>query len=153
MSFTSWLLPAAVFGIIIHALIKGVPVLDCFMEGAKDGFKTFLNLLPPLVGLILGVSLLGASGALDVIVWLLTPISKITGLPAEVLPLTLLSPVSGSGSLAMYESLLKTCGADSFAGKVASVIMGSSETTFYAVTVYYGAVGVKKHASQSPPLS
>lgn len=81
---------------------------------------------------------------------LMEPLSRITGLPREVMPLTILSPLSGSGSLTMFQQILRSCGPDSFAGRVASVMMGSSETTFYAVTVYYGAVGVKKRGIRSP---
>lgn len=144
MKFTDFILPAVMLFIICYGLFRGVRVMDCFIEGAKEGFTTFLGLLPSLTALITAVSVLKASGGLDVILWFISPIAKLTGIPAEVLPLVLLSPVSGSGSLTMYEALLKTAGPDSFAGRVASVIMGSSETTFYAVTVYYGAVGIKK---------
>lgn len=144
MKFTDFILPAVMLFIICYGLFKGVRVMDCFIEGAKEGFSTFLSLLPALVALITAVSVLKASGGLDVILWFINPVAKFTGIPAEVLPLVLLSPVSGSGSLTMYEALLKTAGPDSFAGRVASVIMGSSETTFYAVTVYYGAAGIKK---------
>ncbi len=144
MTFTDWILPLTAVFIIVYGLVKGTPVMDCFIEGAKEGFSTFLSILPALIALVAAVSVLKASGGLDVILWFMKPIASITGIPSDVLPLVLLSPVSGSGSLTMYEDLLKTAGPDSFSGRVASVIMGSTETTFYAVTVYYGAVGVKK---------
>lgn len=144
MTFTDWILPVTAVFIILYGLVKGAPVMDCFLDGAKEGFDTFLGILPSLIALIAAVSVLSASGGLDVILWFMKPVASITGIPPDVLPLVLLSPVSGSGSLTMYEALLKAAGPDSFSGRVASVIMGSTETTFYAVTVYYGAVGVKK---------
>ena len=143
-NFSAWILPVIVIFIILHGLAHGVKVFDCFFEGAKTGFDTFRSLLAPLVGLVMAVGMLRESGGLAVLMGLMEPLSRITGLPREVMPLTILSPLSGSGSLTMFQQILRSCGPDSFAGRVASVMMGSSETTFYAVTVYYGAVGVKK---------
>lgn len=139
-----FVLPAIAAGIVLYGVCRGVKVFDCFVEGAKSGVKTFVSLLPPLAGLLLGVTMLKASGALDVLTWLLGPVARATGIPAEVLPLAVLSPISGSGSLSMFETTLKTYGADTYIGRTASVMMGSSETTFYATTVYYGAVGITK---------
>ena len=140
----AWIMPIIVVSIIIFGLIKGVKDFDCFLEGARDGMKAIVSLLPSLVGLIVAVSLLRASGAVDIIVWLLSPVSKFLGIPKDIMPLALLCPVSGSGSLSMYESILKQSGIDTFTERVASVMMCSTETTFYAVTVYYGSIGVKK---------
>ncbi|HIT53113.1 MAG TPA: spore maturation protein [Candidatus Fimivicinus intestinavium] len=139
-----WVLPVIVVLIIGYGLLRGVKVFDCFLEGAKTGLETFRSLLPPLVGLVMAVGMLRESGGLAVLMGAMEPLSRMMGLPKEVMPLTVLSPLSGSGSITMFEQILKNCGPDSFAGRVASVMMGSSETTFYAVTVYYGAVGVKK---------
>ncbi|NLA76789.1 MAG: spore maturation protein [Clostridiales bacterium] len=141
---TELIMPLIAAGIVAFGLIKRVNVFDCFVEGAKNGITTVISILPPLVGLVLGVDMLRCSGALEVICKALSPIGRLTGIPKEVLPLAVLSPVSGSGSLSMFESILKTYGADSFIGRTASVMAGSTETTFYAVTVYYGAVGIKK---------
>ncbi len=143
-NFGMWILPIIVIFIIIHGLVHGVKVFDCFLEGAKTGFDTFRSLLAPLVGLVMAVSMLRESGGLEILMWLMDPLSRVMGLPREVMPLAILSPLSGSGSLTMFQQILKISGPDSFVGRVASVMMGSSETTFYAVTVYYGAVGVKK---------
>ena len=140
----AFIMPIIVVSIIVFGLIKGVKVFDCFLEGARDGMKAIVSLLPSLVGLIVAVSLLRASGAVNIIVWLLSPISKFLGIPKDIMPLALLCPVSGSGSLSMYESILKQGGIDTFTERVSSVMMCSTETTFYVVTVYYGAVGIKK---------
>ncbi len=143
-NYSSYIIPASLALIVLFGYIRDVKVFDCFLEGAKEGLQTAARLLPALMALVLAVSMLRASGGLDVIVKLLSPAARLTGIPEEVMPLTVLSPISGSGSLTMFESILKTYGADSFAGRVASVIMGSTETTFYAVTVYFGSVGIKK---------
>ncbi len=137
-------LPFVVVLIIIFGLFKGVKIFDCFMEGAKDGLKTVKNILPSIVGLLVAVSMLKASGGLDIIVKLLSPIANATGIPEEIMPLAVLNPISGGGALSLYEIILKQYGADSYLGRVASVMMGATETTFYAIAVYYGSVGIKK---------
>ena len=147
---SSFILPSVTALIVIFGLFKGVKVFDCFVKGAADGLKSAVQLLPPLMGLVLGVSMLRQSGALAVITRALEPIARFTGIPADVLPLTVLSPISGSGSLTMFEQILKNFGPDSPEGRIASVIMGSTETTFYAVTVYYGSVGIKKSGCTVP---
>lgn len=138
------MLPLITVIIISHGLIKKVKIFDCFVEGARDGIKTFVALLPPVTALIVGVGMLKSSGGLKLLTWLFAPLARFLGIPTQVIPLCLLSPVSGSGSLSMYETILEDYGVDSYAGRVASVIAGSTETTFYTTTVYYGAVGIKK---------
>ncbi|MFY9198511.1 MAG: nucleoside recognition domain-containing protein [Acutalibacteraceae bacterium] len=140
----AWVLPSMIFSIIVFGLFKGVNVFECFVDGAKGGMKTLVGIMPSLIGLILAVTMLRSSGALDILSWLMSPISKLTGIPDEVVPLAVLSPISGSGALSMYESMLNKYGVDNNIERVASIIMGSSETTFYAITLYYGAVDVKK---------
>ncbi len=142
--FTPYILPTIVVFIVLWGSFKGVKVFDCFIDGAKDGMKTVAKLLPPLMGLVLAVSMMRESGALEILVKALSPVAEFLGIPEEVMPLTVISPISGSGSLTVYESIMKTYGADSEAGRVASVIMGSTETTFYAITVYFGSVGINK---------
>ena len=147
---SSYILPAITAAIIIFGLTKGTKVFDCFLAGASKGLQSAIKLLPPLTGLVLGVTMLRQSGALEVITKILIPVAELTGIPVDVLPLTVLSPVSGSGSLTMFEQILKTHGPDSIEGRIASIIMGSTETTFYAVTVYYGSVGIKKSGCTIP---
>ena len=144
------MLPVITAVIVIFGLVKGLKVFDCFVTGAKKGFDSAVKLLPPLMGLVVGVTMLRQSGALGVITKMLMPLANLTGIPADVLPLTVLSPISGSGSLTMFEQILKNFGPDSPEGRIASVIMGSTETTFYAVTVYYGSVGIKKSGCTVP---
>lgn len=130
--------------IVLFGLIRKVEVFNVFLEGASDNLKVLLNLIPSLIGLITAVEMLKASGALDAATALLTPIAELLRIPAGTLPLCLLKPVSGGGTIAILNEILDTYGPDSLTGRIASVMCGSSETTFYTVTVYFGAVGIKK---------
>ena len=118
-------------------------IFDVFASGAKSGVELTLQILPTLVGLMVAISMLRASGAIDLLASWLSPILSLIGLPADVLPLTLLRPVSGSASLGIVTDIIKTNGPDSYAGRLASIMMGSTETTFYTVAVYYGCIGIK----------
>ena len=138
------MMPAFAAVIIIFGLIKRVPVFDCFLEGAKEGFLTLYRIAPTILGLVFAVGLLRSSGAIDVICTALSPVADAVGFPVEVVPMALLRPVSGGGSTALLISVFEDCGPDSFAGRVASVLAGSSETTFFAITMYFGSVGVKR---------
>ncbi len=140
---TDYILPVIVTIIIIFGAIKGLNVFDTFLDGAKSGFKTVLGITPALIGLIVAVNMLKSSGGLTVITDIISPISEFLGIPKEVTPLAILSPVSGSGAVTMFESILKDNHPDSFIGRVASVMMGSTETTFYAITLYYGSCNIK----------
>lgn len=139
-----FVVPVVVLLITAFGLFRRVPVFDAFVAGAKEGLRSSVSILPTLVGLIMGVSMLSASGALDLLSSLLASAAGALGLPPQVMPLALIKPVSGSGSTAVLTQLFRECGPDSFAGRVASVLAGSTETTFYAIAVYFGSVGVKK---------
>lgn len=133
-----------VFIIILAAgLYRRVDVFDTFVEGARTGISTVLRIMPTLVGLMVSIGVFRSSGALDILVHTLRPVAGFAGIPPEVLPLAILRPVSGSASLAMMTDIIKEYGADSAAGRIASTMMGSTETTFYTVTVYFGAIGIK----------
>lgn len=130
--------------VVIFGLIKRVPVFDIFLKGAKEGMLLLYNIAPTIMGLVFAVDLLRSSGAINVICDFVAPAADFLGFPKEIVPMMLLRPVSGSGSTALLTSLYKECGPDSFAGQVASVLAGSSETTFYAVAMYFGSIKVKK---------
>lgn len=130
--------------VIVFGLIKKVPVFDVFLKGAKEGIMLLYSIAPTIMGLVFAVDLLRSSGAIDAICSFIAPVSEFLGFPKEIVPLVLLRPVSGSGSTALLTSLFEDCGPDSFAGRVASVLAGSSETTFYAIAMYYGCIKVKK---------
>ena len=130
--------------VIFFGYVKKVPVFDAFVDGAKSGFATLLSIAPTLVGLVFAINMLNASGFFDVIGEIFKPLAEdVLGFPTEIMPMALLRPVSGGGSTALLTNILKNCGADSFAGMVASVLAGSTETTFYCVAVYFGSVGIK----------
>ena len=141
---SDYILPTIIVLIVLYGALKGVEVFNTFIDGAKSGFKTVYNIIPSLIALLLSINMLKASGGLDVLLSLLSPIGNFLGIPKDVIPLTILSPISGSGSLGVYESILNDFGPDSFIGRCASVMMGSTETTFYTLALYYGSIGVKK---------
>lgn len=141
---SDYILPTIVVLIVLYGGFKGVDVFNVFIDGAKSGFKTVFNIIPSLIALLLSINMLKASGGLDVLLSLLSPIGDFLGIPRDIIPLTILSPISGSGSLGVYEGILKDFGPDSFIGRCASVMMGSTETTFYTLALYYGSIGVKK---------
>ena len=139
-----WVAPAFIGLILAFGLLKRVQVFDAFVSGAREGLRSCVSILPPLIGLMMGITMLNASGALDIFSSFLSPVAHALGLPAEVLPLALIKPISGSGSTAILSQIFTTYGPDSWIGRVASVMSASTETTFYCIAVYYGAVGVKK---------
>ncbi len=142
MSADSFLIPSVLCAVTLFALFRHVDVFAVFVEGAKEGLSSSVSVVAPLVALMTCVGMLKASGALDFFTYALSPAAKLLGLPQEVLPLALIRPVSGSGALALYKSILESFGPDSYIGRVASVIQGSTETTIYTIAVYCGAVKV-----------
>lgn len=137
-------IPAFMGTIVVYGLIKRVNVYDCFIEGAKGGLESTVSILPSLIGLMVAIAMLRESGFIELIAKGMGKYLNYVGLTPEVLPLAMLRPVSGSASLAVVTDIFKTYGVDSVSGKIASVMMGSTETTFYTVAVYFGAVGIKK---------
>jgi len=140
----SLIMPVLAVTIILFGLVRRVPVFDAFLAGVREGAQTLLRIAPTILGLIFAVGLLKSSGAVTVIDRALAPVANAVGFPPEVVPMALLRPVSGSGSSALLMTVLQDYGPDSFAGRVASVLAGSSETTFFATTMYFGSIGVKK---------
>lgn len=127
----------------LYAYLKRVPVYESFVDGAKDGFSTAIGIIPHLVGMMVAISVFRASGALDFFVGWMTPLLESLRVPPEVLPLGILRPLTGTGSLAFTTDLIKTYGPDSMIGRIASTVQGSTDTTLYVLTVYFGAVGIK----------
>ena len=141
--FSIYVVPVIVLIIVIFGLYKKLPIFDLFLSGAKDGIKSTLSIAPAIIGLITAVTMLTASGAFDLLSNFLYPMTNFLKIPAEVVPLIFLRPVSGSGALALVDSIFGNVGPDSLAGRIVSILMSSTETTFYAITVYFGSVGVK----------
>ncbi len=130
------------------AALKKVKVYEVFVEGAKEGFSVALKIIPYLTAMLVAIGIFRASGAMDILVSLLAPVTSLIGMPPETLPMAIMRPLSGSASLGIMTELMKAHGPDSFIGILASTMYGSSETTFYVLAVYFGAVGIKntRHA-------
>lgn len=143
-NFSNYILPVFILLIIGFGVYKKIDVFGTFIDGAKRGFDVFLSILPSLTALFLAVQMLKSSQGIEIITKLLTPVANLLKIPPEALPMCILSPISGGGSLSVYESIISEYGPDSYIGRIASVMMGSTETTFYAITVYFGAVGIQK---------
>lgn len=141
---STYAIPFILVSIPLYGLIKKVDVYGTFAEGAKDGVKTAVNIIPFLVGMLVAIGVFRASGAMDVLTNLLAPVTNAIGMPAEVLPMALMRPLSGGGASGLMNELFTQFGPDSLIGRMASVMNGSTETTLYVLAVYFGAVGIKK---------
>lgn len=141
--FADWSLVLLIGAITLAGLVRGVKIYDVVVEGGKEGFDIALRIIPFLVAMLVGVGMLRAAGVIDIIVGVLQPVTSLIGMPPEVLPMAFLRSLTGGGSMGVATEIMKTHGPDSLAGAIASSIYGSSETTFYVIAVYFGAVQVK----------
>ena len=144
MTLSELIIPALLCAVGVYGAGRRVDVYGALTKGAEEGLTVLLRVLPSLVGLLTAVYMFRASGAMDALAGLLAPLLTALGIPAECAPLLLIRPISGSGALAVGGELMEQCGVESYAGRVAAVMLGSSETTFYTVAVYYGAAGITK---------
>ncbi|RLQ95049.1 spore maturation protein [Falsibacillus albus] len=145
ISFISlWIIPALIGFILIYSTWKKVPAYESFVDGGKEGIKIAFSIIPFLVGMLVAITVFRASGALDYTVDLMKPLLEKIGVPAEIVPLALIRPISGTAALGMMSDILSVHGPESYIGRLASVLQGSTDTTFYVLTVYFGAVGIKK---------
>ena len=140
-----YIIPFLLAGIPLYGLIiKKVEVYECFVDGAKDGFTIAIRIIPYLVAILVAIGMFRASGTLDMILSLLTPLLNVLGFPPENLPLALMRPLSGSGSICLLSDLVNQHGADSLIAKIGATMFGSTETTFYVLAVYFGSVGIRR---------
>jgi len=139
-----WTLPVIIFVILTVALVKKIPIYEEFTEGAKDGFQVAINIIPYLVAIIVGITMLRESGLIDNIANVLAPVLNALKVPVESLPVMIVRSLSGSAALGLFSDVANHCGPDSYAAKLCAVIVGSSETTFYVLAVYFGSIGIKK---------
>ena len=142
--FSSWILPVLLCGAAVWGCRRRVDVYEALVAGGKEGLRVAASILPALAALLTAVYMLRASGALDSLTALLTPLLTALGVPPETVPLLLVRPLSGSGALAVGSELMRQYGTDSYTGRCAAVMLGSTETTFYTVAVYFGAAGIKR---------
>lgn len=144
MQITDLIVPLMFAGIMIWGAVRRVDVFRCFCDGAAGGLRTTAEILPALILLIISVGMLRASGAVELLTELLEPLCSAVGFPPECMQMVLLRPFSGSGAMAVYDSIAGEYGADSLPERTAAVLLGSSETTFYTIAVYFSAVKVRR---------
>lgn len=139
-----WLIPVIIGFILLYGTIKRVPTYESFVEGGKEGIQIAFSIIPYLVGMLVAITVFRESGALDFFMNLIRPYLMAIGIPADIVPLAIIRPISGNAALGITSDLIATHGPDSFIGRLASTMQGSTDTTLYILTVYFGAVGIKK---------
>ncbi len=144
-TISQWAIPFLLLSIPLYGFIKKVPVYEKFVEGAEEGFHTAIRIIPFLVGMMVAISVFRASGAMLVFANLIKPITELISAPAEIIPLAVMRPLSGSGVLGMATEIMRVHGPDSFIGRLASVMQGTTDTTFFVLTVYFGSIGITRY--------
>ena len=139
-----WALPVIILLILTMGLAKKVPIYEVFTEGAKDGFKISVGIIPYLVAIIVAISMLRASGVIEMTGTVLAPVLNYFHIPVDTIPIMIVRSLSGSAALGVFSDIAHTLGPDAYATNLAAVMLGSSETTFYILAVYFGAVGITK---------
>ncbi|MGG0716643.1 spore maturation protein [Robertmurraya massiliosenegalensis] len=139
-----WFIPVLIAFILMYGTYKRIPTYESFVEGGKEGIQIAVSIIPFLVGMLVAISVFRASGALDFLMGFIRPGLEALGIPADIAPLAIIRPISGTAALGMTSDIMATHGPDSFIGRLAATIQGSTDTTFYVLTVYFGAVGIKK---------
>lgn len=142
--FSVWILPVMLLTFLSAALYKKIPLYDTFIDGAKEGFSIGVKIIPYLVGILVAIGMFRASGAIDFLAHALSPVLNLIGMPADILPLAIIRPLSGSGALGITTEIANQYGGDSYMARLAAVMTGSSETTLYVIAVYFGSVGISK---------
>ena len=143
-NISNLIIPIMVLGIIIYGVIKKINIYDIFVEGSKESYEMVLTMFPCMLAMIFGVNIFIKSGVLEYIFSFFQNILNFLHIPIEIVPMAIMRPISGSSSLAILNTILENYGPDSFVGRLASVIQGSTDTTFYILTLYFGSVGIKK---------
>ena len=138
-----WTIPV-MFSVVIYGMFRKVPVYEVFTTEAKEGFITAVRIIPYLVAMLVAIAIFRASGAMNILISAISPALNAVGFPPEIMPMAIMRSLSGGGSQGLMVDLMKTHGADSFLGNLASIIMGSSETTLYVLAVYFGSVAIRK---------
>lgn len=145
---SAFVIPLLLIGFPLYGLIKGVRVYEVFVEGAKEGFSVAVTIIPYLVAILFAIGMFRASGAMDFLIAALDPVFGLIGIPSEVLPMGIIRPLTGSGSAAIVLDMINQYGEDALVVKMAATMFGSTETTFYVIAVYFGAVNIRntRHA-------
>ncbi len=143
-TISTYAIPVVILLIPLYAVFKKIKVYEVFCEGAVEGFHTAVKIIPYLLAMLVAIGIFRKSGAMDVLVSILSPVTNFIGLPGELVPLAVMKSLSGGGSNGLLTDILKTSGPDSLIGRIASTMTASSETTFYVIAIYFGAVGIRK---------
>jgi spore maturation protein B len=143
-------IPTLILFIVIYGAIKKVKVYEAFVEGAKEGFNVGVRIIPYLVAMLVAIGIFRASGAMELLAAAIAPVTRLIGMAAEALPMAIIRPLSGSGALGVMSEIIKSNGPDSLVAKMVSVMMGSSETTFYVLAIYFGSIGISKTRQAVP---
>jgi spore maturation protein B len=143
-------IPFMIVGIVLYGMIKKVKVYESFTEGAKDGFSTAVRIIPFFVAMLVAIGVFRASGAMELLIQGLVPITKIFNIPGELVPMVIMRPLSGGGAQGLMTDLITNHGPESILGRTAAVMMGSTETTLYVLSVYFGSVSIKKQRHALP---
>lgn len=142
--FIGWIIPMLILCILVIGLKEKKDIFKLFTEGVLDGLKTVYNIFPYIMAITIAIGLLKSTGAIDILLTPLRPLLIKFGIPENIIPLCILRPLSGGASMSVVMDILKTSGPDSISGKLASIIMGATETTLYTITILFGAVKIKK---------
>ena len=138
------IVPVTVAFVVFYGMVRKVKIFDAFIEGAIEGLHTLYMIIPTITGLVVAVEMLQQSGTIDLLCKVVEPLADFFNFPKEIVPMAILRPVSGSGATALLTNIYENYGPDSLAGEIASVLAGSTETTLYAVTMYFGSIGITK---------
>jgi spore maturation protein SpmB len=142
-SLSSWLIPILISSLLLFGYLRGVKIYEALTDGAKEGFTTAIRIIPFMVAIFVAIGMFRASGAMEIMITILSPITTAMGMPAEALAMALMRPLSGSGAFGLMSEIVNQ-GPDTFLADLVSVIQGSTETTFYVLAVYFGAVGIRR---------
>ena len=143
-------IPGLMLFIVVFGAIKKVKIYEAFVEGAKEGFQVGVRIIPYLVAMLVAIGVFRAGGALEILASVLSPVTNLIGMPSEAISMALIRPLSGSGALGVMSEMFKSHGPDSLLGRMVAVMMGSGETTFYVLAVYFGSVGVSRTRQAVP---
>ena len=145
-----YIIPLMIFAVLLMAIFRKQPVYEQFIDGAADGLQMLVRIVPPVIAVVTAVYMMRASGLLDWVLHFISPVTDFIGIPSEVMPLAIIRPLSGSGAMGVFADILNQYGADSDIGKIASIICGSTETTFYCLCVYFSMTRVKNNIKVIP---
>lgn len=143
-TISTFAIPFLILSIVVYGAFKKVKIYEAFVEGAKEGFNVAVRIIPFLVAMLVAIGIFRAGGAMEILTAVLSPLTSLIGMPAETIPMAVMRPLSGSGALGVMSETIAAHGPDSLIGRMVSVMMGSGETTFYVLAVYFGSVSVTK---------